>query len=63
MFIIFLIGFIMVTTILLMIFYKLIGKLMKFRKLYNWILSGAIVTVIVYIWMINTLKNLLTPMP
>ncbi len=63
MLIIFLIGFIMVATMLLMIFYKLIGKLMKFRKLYNWILSGAIVTVIMYLWMISTLKNLITPMP
>ncbi|RCW42419.1 hypothetical protein DFP97_117143 [Paenibacillus prosopidis] len=63
MLIIFLIGFIMVTVMFFMIIYKLIERIMKLRKLYNGILSGAIVFVIMYLWMMSTLKNLLTPMP
>lgn|GEM_PF-3664850 len=63
MLIIFLIGFIMVTTMLLVIFYNLVEKFMKFRKLYYWIISGSIVSFIMYLWIVSAVKNLLTPMP
>jgi serine/threonine protein kinase len=42
---------------------EILGKIMKLRKLYNGILSGTIVSVIMYLWMMSTLKNLLSPMP
>ncbi|SFB62449.1 hypothetical protein SAMN05216312_12133 [Cohnella sp. OV330] len=63
MLIIFLIGFIMITVILILILHKLIEKFLKPRQLYNWILSGVIASIVMYLWMTSSLKNLLTPMP